>query len=170
MIDELRYCEIDSPPLQVISKKGPHPPMQRRKPAADIVSYGIRLLPDYSILIVSFILSYITAARNRIEESELEKTSWISRLCSSKGILPEDSIPCVREVLTNLCSSFRDILVYAHYRYYVYQASYSSIIFLEELRYGSYSSPNTLEDIFLIDAYISQVKLEDAKLKRRSTD
>ena len=34
-----RYCELDTPPIQVISKKGQnHAPIQRRKPASDVVS------------------------------------------------------------------------------------------------------------------------------------
>ena len=35
----LSYCELDTPPIQVISKKGQNQiPIQRRKPASDIVS------------------------------------------------------------------------------------------------------------------------------------
>jgi len=86
------YCELDTPPIQVISKKGHnHTPIQRRKPASDI----------------------ITAALNRIEESEYQKTDWLSQLCINNNILRENmwqhegtDIP---SILARMCYSYRNV-------------------------------------------------------------
>eukprot|EP00026_Physarum_polycephalum_P008714 Phypoly_transcript_08812.p1 GENE.Phypoly_transcript_08812~~Phypoly_transcript_08812.p1 ORF type:complete len:415 (+),score=43.52 Phypoly_transcript_08812:129-1373(+) len=88
------YCELDTPPIQVISKKGSnHTPIQRRKPASDI----------------------ITAALNRIEESEYQKTDWLSQLCtnSDKNALRanvwwQDGSD-ISSLLARMCFSFRNM-------------------------------------------------------------